>query len=76
MKGMALSVTYEMQQVFPNKRLDLFLREFVYLANSDYITPQQKAEARQNAIDMGLLPREAGGQEVQQATAPPKGTYG
>jgi hypothetical protein len=54
--------------------LDLFMKQFDYLANSDYISPQQKAEARQNAIDMGLLPREAGGPEVQPATAPPKGT--
>jgi hypothetical protein len=60
----------------PHKTLDLFLKQFDYLVNSDYITPQQKAEARQNAIDMGLLPREAGGQEAQPTTAPPKGTYG
>lgn len=58
-----------------HKSMDLFLKQFDYLANSNYITPQQKAEARQNAVDMGLLPREAGGQEVQPATAPPKGTY-
>ena len=59
----------------PHQTLDLFLKQFDYLANSDYITPQQKAEARQNAIDMGLLPREAGGPEAQPPTAPPKGTY-
>jgi hypothetical protein len=58
----------------PHKTMDLFLKQFDYLANSDYITPQQKAEARQQAIEMGLLPREA--QEGQQTTAaPPKGTY-
>ena len=57
----------------PHKTLDLFLKQFDYLANSDYITPQQKAEARQNAIDMGLLPREA--QQGEQIPAPPKGTY-
>ena len=60
----------------PHESLDLFLKEFDYLFNLDYITPQQKAEARQNAIDMGLLPREAEGPEVQSATAPPKVTYG
>jgi hypothetical protein len=59
----------------PHKTMDLFLKQFDYLANSEYISPQQKAEARQQAIDMGLLPREAGGQEVQPTTAPPKGTY-
>ena len=43
-----------------------------YLANSDYITPQQKAEIRQQAIEQGLLPREA--EQGQQTTpAPPKG---
>lgn len=57
----------------PHKTLDLFLKQFDYLANSDYITPQQKAEARQNAVDMGLLPKEA--QQGQQTPAPPKGTY-
>ena len=60
----------------PHKSLDLMLKDFDYLANSDYITPQQKAEMRQRAIDQGLLPREAGGPEVQPTTAPPKGTYG
>lgn len=60
----------------PHKSLDLFLKQLDYLANSDYISPQQKAEMRQAAIEQGLLPREAGGREVQPATAPPKGTYG
>jgi hypothetical protein len=58
----------------PHKTLDLFLKHsFDYLANSEYITPQQKAEMRQQAIDMGLLPREA--QQGEQIPAPPKGTY-
>jgi hypothetical protein len=72
------SVVREVRDVtgIPHKTLDLFLKPFDYLAKSEYISPQQKAEARQNAIDMGLLPREAGGPEVQPATAPPKGTYG
>ena len=32
----------------PHKTPDLFLEQFDYLANNDYITPQQKAEARQS----------------------------
>ena len=61
-----------------HKTMDLFLKQFDYLANSEYISPQQKAEMRQAAIERGLLPREAGGQEVPQTTPtpPPKGTYG
>jgi hypothetical protein len=59
----------------PHKSLDLFMKQgFDYLYNSDYITPQQKAELRQQAIEQGLLPREA--EQGQQTTpAPPKGTY-
>ena len=61
---------------YPHKTLDLMLKDFDYLANSDYITPQQKAEARQNAIDMGLLPREAQApSQPEQITKPPTGTY-
>jgi hypothetical protein len=55
-----------------HKTMDLFLKQFDYLANNDYITPQQKAEARQQAIEMGLLPREA---QVGQTTKPPTGTF-
>jgi hypothetical protein len=60
-----------------HKTLELFLKPFDYLANSDYLTPEQKAQARQRAIDMGLLP---GGAQVQYAPGPglkpPSGTYG
>jgi hypothetical protein len=60
----------------PHKTLDLFLKQFDYLANSDYISPQQKQEMRQAAIERGLLPREAQeGQHTATTTAPPKGTY-
>jgi hypothetical protein len=57
--------------------MDLFLKPFDYLFNSDYITPQQKAELRQQAIEMGLLPREAQApsQKEGQITKPPTGTY-
>jgi hypothetical protein len=63
-----------------SKTLELFAtKPFDYLYNSDYISAQQKAELRQQAIEMGLLPREAQGQGQRegqgQQTAPPKGTY-
>ncbi len=60
-----------------SKTFELFAtKPFDYLYNSDYISPQLKAELRQRAIEDGLLPREAQGQQVQQqTTAPPKGTY-
>jgi hypothetical protein len=69
-----------------HKTLELFMKPFDYLANEDYLTPEQKAQARQRAIDMGLLPREAQVQHIQQqqqqgqasqgqGTKPPSGTY-
>jgi hypothetical protein len=43
-----------------SKTLELMMtRPFDYLYNSDYISAVQKAELRQQAIEMGLLPREA-----------------
>ena len=42
-----------------SKTLELFKKDFDYLYNADYITATQKAELRQQAIEMGLLPREA-----------------
>jgi hypothetical protein len=58
-----------------SKTFELFANKaFDYLYNSDYISPQQKAESRQRAIDEGLLPPAA--QEGQKTIAPPKGTYG
>ena len=60
----------------PSQDIESNPKDFDYLANSDYITPQQKAEARQNAIDMGLLPREAQApSQPEQITKPPTGTY-
>jgi hypothetical protein len=59
-----------------SKTLELMMtKPFDYLYNSDYISAVQKAELRQQAIEMGLLPREAQAPS-QPATAPPKGTYG
>jgi len=41
-----------------SKTFELFTKDFDYLYNADYISQQQKAELRQQAIEMGLLPRE------------------
>ena len=51
-----------------HKSMDLFLKPFEYLANSEYITPQMKAELRQQAIEQGFLPREAQAQALVRVT--------
>ena len=51
-----------------HKSMDLFLKPFEYLANSEYISPQMKAELRQQAIEQGLLPLEAQAQAQVTAT--------
>ncbi len=56
-----------------NDTFKRFLKDFDYLYNGDYISPQQKAELRQQAIDMGAIPPST--PLVPQTTAPPKGTY-
>ena len=38
-----------------NKTLELFLKPFDYLFNAEYISPQQRAENSQQAIDAGLI---------------------
>jgi len=60
-----------------SKTLELMTKPFDYLYNSDYISATQKAELRQQAIEMGLLPREAQApsQPEGQITKPPTGTY-
>jgi len=60
-----------------SKTLELMMtKPFDYLYNSDYINATQKAELRQQAIEMGLLPREAQAPSQQeQITKPPTGTY-
>jgi hypothetical protein len=64
-----------------SKTFELFTKDFDYLYDADYISTHQKAELRQQAIEMGLLPREvqAQGQRQpegeQQTTTPPTGTY-
>lgn len=61
-----------------SKTLELMTTPFDYLYNSDYISAQQKAEIRQQAIEKGLLPREAQApsQQEGQITTLPMGTYG
>jgi hypothetical protein len=63
-------------------------RPFDYLYSSEYITPQQKAELRQMAMDQGLelrqmamdqglIPPSGPGLGTgSESTPPPKGTYG
>ena len=59
-----------------SKTLELMMtKPFDYLYNSDYISTAQKAELRQQAIEMGLLPREAQGAQKEIVTNPPTGTY-
>jgi hypothetical protein len=69
-----------------HKSMDLFLKPFDYLANREYMSPQMKAELRQQAIDQGLLPLSRESQVHPQAlveqqegqvttTKPPAGTY-
>ena len=56
-----------------NKTIELFLKPFYYLLKSEYITPQQKAELRQMAIDAGIIAPST--PLVPTEPAPPKGTY-
>ena len=56
-----------------NKTLELFLKPFDYLFKAEYITPQQKAELRQMAIDAGTIAPST--PLKPQITSPPKGTY-
>ena len=61
-----------------SKTLELMMtKPFDYLYNSDYISAAQKAELRQQAIEMRLLPPEAQApsQKEGQITKPPTGTY-
>lgn len=59
-----------------HRTLELMTKDWDYLANSNYLTVAQKEEFRRQAIDAGLLPREAAqkphGTDV---TKPPSGTY-
>jgi UDP-galactopyranose mutase len=68
--GKAVSVRKEANV---NDTLKLFQKPFDHLFNGEYITPQQKAELRQMAIDEGIIAPSM--PVVPQTNAPPKGTY-
>jgi hypothetical protein len=57
-----------------NKTIELFLKPFDYLFKAEYISPQQKAELRQMAVDAGIIAPST--PLVPTEPAPPKGTYG
>ncbi len=59
-----------------NKTIELFLKPFDYLFNAEYISPQQRAENRQQAIDAGLIAANTPLDPSSTAPPPPKeGTY-
>jgi hypothetical protein len=53
--------------------IKLFLNPFDYLINAEYITPQQKAELRQMAVDAGIIAPSTPLEPT--TTTPPKATY-
>jgi small nuclear ribonucleoprotein (snRNP)-like protein len=57
-----------------SKTLELFLKPFHYLANAEYITPQQRAQLRQMAIDEGIIAPNTPLAPEDTNTPPPKGT--
>lgn len=60
-----------------NDTFKLFLKPFTFLFNAEYITPEMKAQYRQEAVDQGLLSAGPTGTVTVTTTtsAPPKGTY-
>jgi hypothetical protein len=58
-----------------SKTLELFLKPFGYLANAEYITPQQRAQLRQMAIDEGIIAPNTPLAPQDTDTPPPNGTY-
>ena len=79
--AIASVVFSECKQVAPepniNDTFKLFLKPFSYLFNADYITPQMKAQYRQEAIDQGFLaaPNTTITTTTTTATPPKAGTY-
>ena len=55
------------------KTLELFQKPFDYLLNAEYISPQQRAELRQIAVDAGIIAPSTPLAPIE--SAPPKGTY-
>jgi hypothetical protein len=58
-----------------NKTLELFMKPFNYLANAEYITPVQRAQLRQIAIDEGIIAPNTPLAPEDTNTPPPKGTF-
>ena len=59
-----------------NKTIELFLRPFDYLFEARYISPQQRQELRQQAIDQGFIAPSTPLDPSSTAPPPPKeGTY-
>jgi hypothetical protein len=58
-----------------NDTFKLFLKPFTFLFNAEYITPEMKAQYRQEAVDQGLLSAGPSGTVTVPTTSPPKGTY-
>jgi hypothetical protein len=56
-----------------NDTFKRFLKPFTYLYNAEYMTPEMKAQFRQEAIDAGLLTPPM--TTTTTTTQPPKGTY-
>ena len=56
-----------------NDTLKLFQKPFEYLLNAEYITPAQRAQLRQMAIDEGIIAPSTPLEPT--TTTPPKGTY-
>jgi hypothetical protein len=58
-----------------NDTLKLFQKPFDYLLNAEYITPQQRAQLRQMAIDEGIIAPNTPLDSSDTNTPPPKDTY-
>ncbi len=69
----ALLLNHVLQNKRRNKTLELFQKPFDYLFKGEYISPQQKAELRQMAIDEGIIATST--PIIPQTIALPKGTY-
>lgn len=57
-----------------NDTYKLFLKDFDYINNGGYLTPEMKAQYRQEAIDAGILSAPAA-TTATVSSSPPKGTY-
>jgi hypothetical protein len=55
-----------------NDTLKLFQKPFTYLLNAEYISPEQRPQLRQMAVDAGIIAHSTPLEPTD--TAPPKGT--